>query len=156
DWFNQVAINLTLQGDRINELYHGGNIGPWQTAHVVPPLLRFLHSVEHYYGDKLNWEVTGLKDAFEPVTIPLSVSGTGEWQAVGGAVRKALRREKHFRRESRQNDEGIRIRHQMGWSFSVRAYEGTIETMSIGELANSLDPFASEASNNLQSDLHLH
>src|SRR5580704_12116580 len=97
EWFRQNPTNLTSSRDRITELYKGSNVGPWQTAHIVPPLLRFLHSVQHYYGGSLGWEITGLEDAFEPVTHPVSVAAEGECQAFGSAVRKALRRERHFR-----------------------------------------------------------
>jgi hypothetical protein len=65
EWFSQAAINLTLHGDRINELYRGGNLGPWQTAHVVPPLLRFMRTIESLYGGALGWEISGIVDPFE-------------------------------------------------------------------------------------------
>jgi len=156
DWFNQAAINLTLQGDRINELYNGGNVGPWQTAHIVPPLLRFLHRVQYYFGATIEWEIIGLVDAFEPVTGPVSVAARVDAEAFGSAIRKALRREKHFRRDSQRNSDCVRIRHQMGWSFSIHGHGEKVTTRSISELANLLDPFASNAKGSLQSDLHLH
>ena len=156
DWFNQAAINLTLQGDRINELYQGGNVGPWQTAHIVPPLLRFLRRVQSYYGDAIGWQLAGVVDAFEPVTSPVRVAAKVESKAFESAIRKALRREKHFRRDSHGNSDGIRIRHQMGWSFGIHAHTNKVRTRSLAELANSLDPFASSAKSTLQSDLHLH
>ncbi len=119
-------------------------------------MLRFLRRVQHYFGDTLDWEITGLVDAFEPVTSPVRVAARVESDAFDSAVRKALRREKHFRRNSDGNSKDIRIRHQMGWSFGIHAHGEKVRTRSIAELANSLDPFASNATSTLQSDLHLH
>jgi histidinol phosphatase-like PHP family hydrolase/predicted nuclease with RNAse H fold/dephospho-CoA kinase len=156
EWFSHAAINLALDGDRINELYRGGNLGPWQTAHVVPPLLRFLRRMQDCNGDILGWAISGLVDPFEPVTGPVSVVAKAEWDSSQDAIQKALRREKHFRRDSEPNGDGVRIRHQMGWSFSVQPNREDTMHRGISELANSLDPLASCAGGDLQSDLHLH
>ena len=156
EWFSQAAINLTLHGDRINELYRGGNLGPWQTAHIVPPLLRFMRTIENLHGSALGWEISGIVDPFEPVNGTVAVTATGEWDAFESAVRKSLRREKHFRRDPQQDSGGIRIRHQLGWGFSVRPKHEKMVPRSISELANSLDPLASHSGDSLQSDLHMH
>src|SRR5438445_7047491 len=44
--FEQAAINLNLQRERITSLYNRQPLGPWQVAHVIPPLLRFLCTLE--------------------------------------------------------------------------------------------------------------
>src|SRR5262249_16814672 len=46
EWFDQATINFNLQRERVTRLYNREPIGPWQTAHVIPPLLRFLHAIE--------------------------------------------------------------------------------------------------------------
>jgi len=156
DWFNQTAINLTLQGDRINELYRGGNLGPWQTAHIVPPMLRFLNRLQHYCGDTLAWDVSGLVDPFEAVIKPIRLAANVDWEALFKAIGKALRRERFFRRDPRLQGKGILIRHQMGWSFCICPADERITTRSISELAGWLDPFASDIGSGILSDLHLH
>jgi histidinol phosphatase-like PHP family hydrolase/predicted nuclease with RNAse H fold/dephospho-CoA kinase len=156
EWFSQAAINLTLHGDRINELYRGGNLGPWQTAHVVPPLLRFMRTIESLYGGALGWEISGIVDPFEPVNGTVTMTATSEWDAFESAVRKSLRREKHFRRDPQQDSDGIRIRHQLGWGFSVRPKHDQMVPRSISEFAKSLDPLAFHSEDSLQSDLHMH
>ena len=156
EWFNQAAINLALHGDRINELYQGDNLGPWQSAHVVPPLLRLLHTVQECDPDVLGWDITGISDPFEPVTRPVALVADTTWELAANAIDKALRRQKLFRRDPRHNGDGIRIRHQMGWGFVVEPNGRTSIPRSISELAQALDPLASRPCGDLLSDLHLH
>jgi len=156
EWFRQDPTNLASNRDRITELYNGLNVGPWQTAHIVPPLLRFLHTVQEFHDGNLGWEVSGITDPFEPVTGPVNIAVNTAWDSVAAAISKALRREKQFRRESQQDGDGIRIKHQMGWSFSINSNPGQVVCQSISELAQSLDPLASGFQSDLLSDLHLH
>jgi histidinol phosphatase-like PHP family hydrolase/predicted nuclease with RNAse H fold/dephospho-CoA kinase len=155
DWFKQGPTNLASNRDRIIDLYKGLNEGPWQTAHIVPPLLRFLHTAEEFHNGNLGWKLASISDPFEPVRGPVEVSVNTAWESIGTAINKALKRERHFRRES-QNGDGIRIKHQMGWGFSIKSSPGLIDCKGISELAHSLDPLASGFHSELVSDLHLH
>ena len=74
EWFQQNPTNLASNRDRIIELYKGLNEGPWQTAHIVPPLLRFLHTAEEFHNGNLGWQLAGISDPFEPVRGPVEVS----------------------------------------------------------------------------------
>lgn len=155
DWFHQDPTNLASNRDRIIELWKGLNEGPWQTAHIVPPLLRFLHTAEEFHNENLGWQLGGISDPFEPVRGPVEVSVNTAWESIGTAISKALKRERHFRRES-QNGDGIRIKHQMGWGFSIKSSPGLIARTSISDLAQALDPLVSGFHSDLVSDLHLH
>lgn len=155
DWFNQAAINLALDRDRIAELYQRGNAGPWQTAHIVPPLLRFLSTTQKCQGEELGWCVSGITDPFEAIKSQVAVVASATWASTRRAIAKALRREKHFHRES-QNGHVVRIRHQMGWSFVVHPPSENATHRSLSDLAQSLDPLASNSHSGLLSDLHLH
>jgi histidinol phosphatase-like PHP family hydrolase/predicted nuclease with RNAse H fold/dephospho-CoA kinase len=156
EWFNQVAINLSLNRDRITELNRGGDIGSWQTAHVVPPLLRFLQRIEKAHGEMLGWSVSGIADPFEAVTTPIHIATNLPWDSVTNAVARALKQEKHFRRHSQQDGDHCRITHQMGWRFDIQPSQESLAIRSILELAQSLDPLASNSPTILTSDLHLH
>jgi len=156
DWFRQDTTNLASNRDRITELYKGSNVGPWQTAHIVPPLLRFLHTAQEFHEGNLSWELSGITDPFEPVTAPLSVAVNTAWDSVAAAIGKALKRERHFRRDSQQSNDGIRIKHQMGWSFLLKSSAEFGAYKGISELAESLDPLASGFHSDVVSDLHLH
>lgn len=156
EWLSQDLTNLASNRDRITDLYHGRNVGPWQTAHIVPPLLRFLHTVQEFHDETLGWEVSGVTDPFEPVIGPVSVAVNTAWDSASSAINKALRRERHFRRDSQQDGDHIRINHQMGWTFTVQSSPARPPHHSIPELAKALDPFASNPQGDLRSDLHLH
>jgi len=155
DWFQQDPTNLASNRDRIIELWKGLNEGPWQTAHIVPPLLRFLHTAEEFHNGNLGWQLAGISDPFEPVRRTVEVSVNTAWESIGTAISKALKRERHFRREP-QNGDGIRIKHQMGWGFSIKSSPGLIARTSISDLAQALDPLVSGFHSDLVSDLHLH
>ena len=70
DWFSQAALDLSLDRDRIDALYQGKHIGPWQTAHVIPPLLRLLSTTQELYDRALDWGMREVIDPFEPITRP--------------------------------------------------------------------------------------
>lgn len=156
EWFSQAAINLSLQRDRIKELYNGNHVGPWQTAHMIPPLLRFLRAIEAVAERSCLWCISGIADPFEPVAAPVSVFTDSAWDVLTNATEKALRREKLFRRDAQQNGEGIKIKHQLGWSFLLQPHRETVATNSIAELAEALDPLSGTTPTGLMSDLHLH
>lgn len=156
DWPGKAALNLTLNRDRIAELYQGRNVGPWQTAHVVPPLLRFLNTVEGFHKEPLAWDISGIVDPFEPITTPVYVVAEKEWDSIADAVSMALRREKHFRREPQSNGDCVRIKHQMGWTFGIQSNAAKSRSRRISELVQSLDPLGSSSLQGLTSDLHLH
>jgi histidinol phosphatase-like PHP family hydrolase/predicted nuclease with RNAse H fold/dephospho-CoA kinase len=155
DWFNQAAINLSLQRNRITELYNGNHSGPWQTAHIIPPLLRLLRAIEAEAGQPSLWRVPGISDPFVPVTGTVRVL-TSIGDPLNDLVEKALEREKLFRRDPHQDGEGVTIKHQLGWSFVLQSHRQDPESKSILALAQSLDPLSICARTELISDLHLH
>jgi histidinol phosphatase-like PHP family hydrolase/predicted nuclease with RNAse H fold/dephospho-CoA kinase len=155
-WFSQAAINLALDRERIAELYERGNHGPWQSAHIVPPLLRLLHSVESIQGDPLRWCINGFGSAFEPVTATPTIFSSEPWESIKPAIEKALRREKQFHRNSTSDSEGISVSHSLGWQLRFSQEPARGDAQCISELAHSLDPIASGPSGRLLSDLHLH
>lgn len=156
DWFRQDPTNLASNRDRIIELFNGRNVGPWQTAHIVPPLLRFLHTTQEFHQGILGWKLSGATDPFAPVMGAVTIAVNSAWEPVGAAISKALKRERHFRRDAPQDGDSIRIKHQMGWSFSLRSSSELNAYRSISELAESLDPLACGFQSDLASDLHLH
>jgi histidinol phosphatase-like PHP family hydrolase/predicted nuclease with RNAse H fold/dephospho-CoA kinase len=156
EWFSEAAINLTLNRDRLTELYYGTHSGPWQTAHVVPPLLRFLHRVQDCLGASLTWHLVGVDDPFEPLSSPVEVLTKDRAKGLDDAIAKALKKEKHFRRSSRSSEKVIEIRHRMGWNFAIHPARPGVTYFSITELAHLLDPFANPKNKRVVSDLHMH
>ena len=156
EWFSQAAISLSLHRDRISELYRGSNSGPWQTAHVVPPLLRLLSLIGTVDGNLSNWEVSGINDPFQPINGPMTVTVKANHDSVAAAVSRTLRRDRFFLRDSNKDAEGIRVRHRMGWSVLIRTDPGQVDGRGVRPLAECLDPLASTALSDSLCDLHTH
>ena len=156
DWFDHAAINLSLQRDRITDLYDGHHNGPWQTAHVVPPLLRFLFAVQKAYGKSVSWTITGITDPFEAITQQIIVFARIPANSLKAVIADALKQEKLFRRDTQQNADGYKIKHQMGWSFSVQPTSQKNDGKTILDLMQLLDPLGLNHAPELIADLHLH
>jgi histidinol phosphatase-like PHP family hydrolase/predicted nuclease with RNAse H fold/dephospho-CoA kinase len=155
EWLNHV-VSLNLQRERITDLYSGSNRGPWQTAHVVPPLLRFLNALEEASGKRLGWGVSGIADPFESIRGRITVSAPGPWTLVRSAVARALKQQRLFRLQPTTADERIALGHQLGWTFEIHPHPANASTKGLWELARDLDPLAAERQTGLASDLHVH
>lgn len=156
EWFHQDPALLVPNRERINELYKGNGVRTWQSAHVVPPLLRVLSAVEDFHGQPLLWNISGIRDPFDSIAGVVRVASNGERDTISAALARALKREKQFRRESRQLGAPIQLRHQMGWAFTLESDFQQGSGLPLANLVETLDPLAAPLPRELQSDLHLH
>jgi histidinol phosphatase-like PHP family hydrolase/predicted nuclease with RNAse H fold/dephospho-CoA kinase len=154
EWFTHAAISMSLDRDKLAEVYQRSTVGSWQSAHIVPPLLRFLRALEQTVGRATLWTIKGIESPLQPVITSVSVFLALSADSIQAALNRTLRQEKMFRVGTRSQDE-LRIRHQMGWAFSLKTDE-TRSGRSISELAQELDPFVSNDAITVFSDLHLH
>lgn len=153
EWLDRTGLDLDVSSDRILALFSGRNAGPWQTAHVVPPLLRFLKTVQMQTKVPIKWGFSNLNDPFESALCPVTVITDATPESIKVWIKKALDLEKFFTRVPRR---GVtEIVHQMGWSFTVNCSD-TSASWTIEELVERLDPLASVTPSRLRSDLHLH
>jgi histidinol phosphatase-like PHP family hydrolase/predicted nuclease with RNAse H fold/dephospho-CoA kinase len=156
-WIEQTALSLGENNGRVKDVYYGNHGGLWQTAHIIPPLLRFLKTVQEWHGAAPTWALSGIADPFEPATAPVNVETGAPWDSLASAINKALERDAFFHRDSRHEDGcSIQIKHQMGWTFSFQPSTHRTTYWRIPELACSLDPIACSSHGNLVADLHLH
>lgn len=156
DWLNQIAPVVSANRTRLTDLYRGTNHGPWQTAHVIPPLLRFLHAIEELQDEKPRWHLSGITDPFEPVHARVSVATNAQSESIANLITKALEQTKHFRLSAWLPDTSIEIKHQMGWSFIIESRPAKRGGKSIAQLAEAFDPIASKPTGDVIADLHLH
>lgn len=157
DWFSQAAIKLNLEHDRITELYNGTHFGPWQSAHVVPPLLRLLRTTETFIGRTGRWAISGITDPFQEIKSQIVVQAAAIPHGVlQTALRKAVRKEKQFRLKGSDRSERFEVRHQMGWRFEVSVSPALDDGKSLFEWVQSLDPIGCAEPQDLRADLHLH
>jgi histidinol phosphatase-like PHP family hydrolase/predicted nuclease with RNAse H fold/dephospho-CoA kinase len=153
DWFDQTAINVALEGDRIAEIYHRAGAGPWQSAHIVPPMLRFFKQLEAVVGRPLRWVVDNIKSAFEPVAGIPSVKVSLDQTELRSVVKKAVRMEPLFKLLN--ENQHLVVKHQMRWAFSIcpdNRRDGTV----LADVVRQLDPFAATEPKTIRADLHLH
>jgi histidinol phosphatase-like PHP family hydrolase/predicted nuclease with RNAse H fold/dephospho-CoA kinase len=156
DWLYQSIAGIDVDPDRVARLYHARNAGPWQTAHIVPPLLRFLDKLQEHNLPTAKWALSGISDAFKSVNGPISVATNIESDSLRIAVEKTLQEERHFSYQSQLDDTNIHLRHQMGWNFRVQLKREPRASQTIAELAQTLDPLAPTYPSDLLADLHLH
>jgi len=153
EWLDRTGLDLEVSSDRVLALFSGRNAGPWQTAHVIPPLLRFLKTVQMQTKVPIRWGISNLNDPFENALCPINVITDATSDSIKVWIKKALDLEKFFSRVPRH---GVtEIVHQMGWSFTFSCRE-TSAHCTVEELVERLDPLASVAPSRLRSDLHLH
>ncbi|HEY4359710.1 MAG TPA: PHP domain-containing protein [Bryobacteraceae bacterium] len=153
EWFDQTAIDVALDAERLAESYRGNGVGRWQPAHIVPPMCRFLHRIEEAAGHPLKWVVGGIGSPFEPVEVHPSVMVSLGSAELAAAVKKATRAEPLFR--VRRTAQQLLVQHQMRWAFSI----GSDDRRCMGSLPDTvraLDPFAARRTRTIRSDLHLH
>lgn len=154
-WLSQASI-AGVDHKRSAGAYTGTTSGPWQSAHVIPPLLRLLHATERSHGKALCWGISGIEDPFLPVSDQILLRTDLEWDLALEAIGKALEREKHFHPNRQSHGNSLSIKHQLGWSFSIQATNDRNGLRQISEIADSLDPLASTSTREVFSDLHLH
>jgi histidinol phosphatase-like PHP family hydrolase/predicted nuclease with RNAse H fold/dephospho-CoA kinase len=155
EWCHSLA-GVDIDIERAAELYQGSNVGPWQSAHIVPPLLRFLKSVEETSPRAIKWRFSGISDPLRPVHGPVSVSANWLTDFAEIAVDNALNNEKHFADKTKQGTNSVSLKHQMGWRVELNIECDANATSSIAELADRFDPLARDLSSELKADLHLH
>ena len=156
DWLREIAPSIEMARARVVELYRGINRGPWQSAHVVPPLLRFLATLQSLTRKTLKWGITGISNPFEPVTERIDVYVNVDEVNVSELVDQARKKDRHFLKETSNAVDGRKIVHQMGWAFVLHPGRRKDATRSIPDLVSSLDPLSVSLKGSLLSDLHLH
>jgi histidinol phosphatase-like PHP family hydrolase/predicted nuclease with RNAse H fold/dephospho-CoA kinase len=153
DWLDRTGLEVDASPERILALFSGRNTGPWQAAHVIPPLLRFLKTVQMHTKTRIGWGISNLNDPFENAFSPVQVTVSAAPDSMNAWLKRALNSEKFFSRVPRRGV--IEVVHQMGWSFTIGCSDATARSTA-EELAERLDPLASLKPSRLRSDLHLH
>jgi len=156
DWLLGTGIDFEANRSRIAELCSGVNPGPWQSAHLVPPILRFLKAIEQHVGEALKWGISGISDPFEAVTERVTIRTSGAGHSIATLIEQVLAGEQLFRKPTSQPEDAILIEHQTGWRFTLHTSREKYATRTIPQLARTLDPLAASLRGDLVSDLHLH
>jgi histidinol phosphatase-like PHP family hydrolase/predicted nuclease with RNAse H fold/dephospho-CoA kinase len=132
----------------------------WQAAHIVPPLLRFLHQIEIGSGTDYRWLIQGIKNGVTPVIsgFTVHIRSEGGTPFITDFVGSSVTAQPLF---SLVESESARwhLRHQQGWAFWLNASANAAPSRGwkrIVQLAKRLDPLIRHRSQFIRSDLHLH
>jgi histidinol phosphatase-like PHP family hydrolase/predicted nuclease with RNAse H fold len=127
----------------------------WQTAHIVPPLLRFLREVGSHGGER-RWWIPAIKDGIRPVVSPFSVqSSDAQSDRTTSILEKCVAAQPLFRL-IRDSTPSLVLQHQLGWAFTMEFATVNPKAMDVSQLARRLDPFTRRKSPHVRGDLHVH
>jgi histidinol phosphatase-like PHP family hydrolase/predicted nuclease with RNAse H fold/dephospho-CoA kinase len=156
EWLHNATVNLGLPSSRITALYNGSNIGPWQSAHVVPPLFRLLKQMELLVGESLSWTLLGVVTPFSAITNSIIIHSELDPKRLKKFLGQALKRQPLFSLSKKSETEVLFVNHQMGWKFEIRSLPEGKTGESIEGIINRIDPLANRTSLKLEADLHTH
>ena len=156
EWLRNVTINLGLSSSRVVSLYDGTSFGPWQSAHVLPPVIRLLKQIELLAGDSFLWNLSNVETPFRAITDCIVIEGMIGQERLTKLISQALRCQPLFRRQEKKQADGSLLQHQMGWKFHLRALQTEKPGRSIPELTLRVDPLAAPSAVTLEGDLHTH
>jgi histidinol phosphatase-like PHP family hydrolase/predicted nuclease with RNAse H fold/dephospho-CoA kinase len=151
---SKVAKSAAIDAHELAATYDGKRYGIWQAAHVVPPLLRILSSIETLTRANPKWIPEAPLRWNEPIEQAPVISVVGcDWKSIKRTIDKAVALDPMF------TACGIRgqvvIRHVMGWAFAIRP-RADAEGSGAKELSQQLDPLVSHSITRVKGDLHSH
>ena len=155
----KAARRSGINEDNIISVLNGRNYGPWQSAHLIPPLIRLLHYIEEACAQTFQWQFNNLKDSLFFIKEPFQVIlCSAAKQKIYKTISNTVAKEPFFSIET-WKDNVWRIRHSMGWSFELKIEHNEhneVNGHSLLDLARRYDPLVRDLPKFLLSDLHLH
>lgn len=151
----KAAKSTGIDADVLAATYYGKRYGTWQAAHIVPPILRILKSVETLTRAKPKWIPGGPFKWNETIEqAPVFFVIDCDWKSIKRTIERAVAVDSMF---TICGDRGnVAIKHLMGWTFEIRSHGSDAEGYSAEELAQKLDPLASFTISQIKGDLHSH
>lgn len=140
--------------DDILKIFQGNFPRKWQSAHIVPPLLRLLNSFENLTGKEFDWHLIGILDAVSVVEDDFKVYVEYDEPALSSFV-KTIGKDPFFHLKGLRGSNLI-VQHQMGWYFEIGSKSLENNGRSLKTLAWDLDPLIQEMPSYIKSDLHTH
>ncbi len=159
-WFARAAGMTVAAPELLLATWEGTSQARWQSAHVVPPLIRMLFGLETELGPDCEWALPDVRDGLEPVRSPLQVTVFPRHSAsLEQAARRVAERDRFFRVEKATPEMAI-LQHSLGWRTEInstrRATEGSGFGKPLWTLARELDVLLPAEKPSLQGDFHSH
>ena len=151
-----IASSCNVMPQDIHRIYFLENYGKWQSAHIIPPVMRFLNQIAVATSKRLKWKIKGIKDAITPVTQMFAVEICSKSFTFDESyIDKVINHCPLFRIVKISDDKYL-IRHSMGWSFTICIQYEYESAQTLNELILKLDPLVQTIPNSIKSDLHMH
>ena len=152
----KAAKRSGLNEEKILSIFHGQEFGIWQTAHVIPPLIRLLRSIERGNDKQLFWKVEGIKNAFDPINKPFRIIlAIDQVNYNKGSITKLINKSLFFSSKKIRSD-SWRVQHEMGWHFELCFGPVNDSFKPLKNIAATLDPLLHDVPDDIYSDLHMH
>jgi len=154
DLLTSSAKKCGMPIDNIMGVFQGRSSRKWQAAHIVPPLLRLLKSIENLARRKFDWHLIGIPDAISVIEDDFKVHVEYDEPGLSTFV-AVIEKEPFFHLKGRKGSSLI-VQHQMGWYFEIGSKNQEKPSRSLEELAWGLDPLIRDIPSFIRSDLHTH
>lgn len=152
---SSVTMSAGVDVEVLAATYCGDRFGTWQAAHIVPPILRILKSIETLTKAKPKWAPGSPLRWNETIEQPPVFFIVGcDLTSIKRSIDKAVALDSMFTLCGRRGY--VEIKHIMGWNFEIRSLDSGAEGYSAQELSQRLDPLASVAVCQIKGDLHSH
>lgn len=157
-WLNSVSSVSGIKAAAISQIWEDNRNTSWQSAHVVPPLIRFLHSLEQELDTRCKWVVPGLGDGLSPIIGEVEIYARIPFGLdFQNAVQTVLDNDRFFDLIHASSVRTV-IGHRLGWQACIKWIELEVRGgRSSSALARQADLLISPAEGRaLRGDLHAH
>ena len=144
-WLNDASAAAHIPKSELLRVF-SDSYGTWQSAHIVPPLIRLLHAFEE--NENQVCSIDDSLDGIQPVTQPFCVELYGS-----SSIETVLAGQRLFSLQS-ESDAGIVIQHQFGWHFRIQFITEATD-FDLLKWTKATDPLL-QGRLRLKGDLHLH
>jgi histidinol phosphatase-like PHP family hydrolase/predicted nuclease with RNAse H fold len=154
DLLTSSAKKCGMSISDIMGIFQGRYARKWQAAHIVPPLLRLLKSIENLAKRNLGWHLIGITDGISIIEDGFKVHMEYGDHGLSTFI-ESIEKEPFFHLKGRKGSSLI-VQHQMGWYFEIDSKTREANGRSLEMLALELDPLIREIPSFIRSDLHTH
>jgi hypothetical protein len=121
DWVSDAIRATEFGAQELFDIWQGTFRSSWESAHIVPPLLRLLRGIENVAGQPFLWTVPELGDGLQPISSALNIWTKAPAEtSLAKIVKKAIDKDRFFRFKQITKDK-ISITHILGWNCYIEA-----------------------------------
>jgi histidinol phosphatase-like PHP family hydrolase/predicted nuclease with RNAse H fold/dephospho-CoA kinase len=155
-WARQAGITSPEAIERILAIASGEYFGVWQSAHIIPPLLRILSLIDQGVGGEAQWGFKGVSNPTEAIKSIPQVACKLNWDRLSEGLERILKDEAQFSWSYLGDRQGLVVSHKMGWKAEILNQPDGSAKHPLTKLALEYDPLSSRLDARIAGDLHSH